>query len=334
MAGQFLSDASGYEATEFDTKIPSLTDQANIVEAFKLYHYGIDNYSGTGAPSSDSVHAHLKDINDRLTEVEESSVNSLTGTVNEISVSASVGNVVIGLPDDVTITDDLTVGGDLSVTGDLQVSGSTTFINTTNLSVKDPLILLASDNAANSVDLGTVAKYNSSGTKYSGLVKDVSDSGKWKLFSDITSDPSTTVDFTSATYDTLKIGSLESTSVIATSATLDTITSIGPSDIRIPQNAQTGSATYTLVLSDVGKMVERDNSSANSVTVPPNSEAAFPIGSQVIILQTGSGQTTIAAGIGVTVNGSPGLKLRAQWTSATLIKRATNTWVAIGDLAS
>jgi hypothetical protein len=334
MAGQFLSDASGYEATEFDTKIPSLTDQANIVEAFKLYHYGIDNYSGAGAPSSDSVHAHFKNINDRLTSVETNAVTSITGTNNEVTLSASVGNITIGLPDDVTITDDLSVGGDLSVSGDLTVSGSTTFISTANLSVKDPLILLASDNSGNSVDLGTVVKYNSSGEKYSGLVKDASDSGKWKLFSNVTSSPSTTVDFSSATFDTLKIGSLESTSVIATSATLDTITSIGPSDIRIPQNVQTGSATYTLVLSDVGKMIERDNSSANTVTVPPNSLVPVPIGSQVIVLQIGSGQTTLVGGVGVTVNGSPGLKLRGQWASATLIKRGTDTWVAIGDLVS
>ena len=131
MAGQFLSDASGYESTEFDTKIPSLSDQADIVEAFKLYHYGIDNYDGGTAPAADSVHAHLKDINDRLSVIETVPSVTLTGTANEIEVSASVGNVVIGLPNDVTIGDDLTVtndaliSGDLTVSGNLVVSGST-----------------------------------------------------------------------------------------------------------------------------------------------------------------------------------------------------------------
>jgi hypothetical protein len=71
MAGQFLSDASGYGATEFDTKIPSLNDQANIVEAFKLYHYGLDNYTGAEAPAADSVHAHLANFNTRI-ELQES----------------------------------------------------------------------------------------------------------------------------------------------------------------------------------------------------------------------------------------------------------------------
>lgn len=328
MAGQFLSDASGYEATEFDTKIPSLTDQANIVEAFKLYHYGKDNYSGSEVPASDSMHAHLKDINDRLTEVEVATVTSLSGTANEVSVSASVGAVTVGLPDDVVITDDLTVGGDLLVTGDFTVSGSVTYVNVSELQIEDPMIYLSGNSSANIVDIGFVGNYNDGSYHHTGLVKDATD-GYWKFFSSVESEPTTTVAFDEAVYDTVKMGS-----IIADSATITSITSSGPSDIRIPQNVQSGSATYTLVLSDVGKMVERDNSSANTITVPPNSDVAFPIGCQIIVLQTGTGQTTITPGVGVTVNGSPGLKLRAQWTSATLIKRATNTWVAIGDLAS
>jgi len=94
----------------------------------------------------------------------------------------------------------------------------------------------------------------------------------------------------------------------------------------------TQAASYTVVLTDKDKLVEVSNAAANTLTVPPNSSVAFPIGSQIIILQTGAGQTTITAGAGVTINATPGLKLRAQWSSATLIKRATNTWVAIGDL--
>jgi len=50
-------------------------------------------------------------------------------------------------------------------------------------------------------------------------------------------------------------------------------------------------------------------------------------------LQTGSSQVTIA-GTGFTPNGTPGLKLRAQWSSATLVKRAIGIWVAIGDLSA
>lgn len=104
------------------------------------------------------------------------------------------------------------------------------------------------------------------------------------------------------------------------------------SPMGVERNPQV--VSYTLVLSDRSKMVEISNASANTLTVPPNSSVAFPIGTQITVLQTGAGQTTLTQGAGVTINATPGLKLRTQWSSATLIKRATDTWVAIGDLAA
>lgn len=101
-------------------------------------------------------------------------------------------------------------------------------------------------------------------------------------------------------------------------------------------NAQTGT-TYTLILSDTGKYVEMNNASANTLTVPPNSSVAFPIGTEVTVIRTGAGLTTIAPGAGVTINyysvsGSATRSIKAQWAAATLIKRATDTWVLIGNL--
>ena len=99
-------------------------------------------------------------------------------------------------------------------------------------------------------------------------------------------------------------------------------------------NAQVGT-TYTLALTDDGKIVEMNNASANTLTVPPNSSVAFPVGAQILVLQTGAGQTTLAAGAGVTINSKDGnLKLSAQWCAATLIKRATDSWVVVGDLSA
>jgi hypothetical protein len=89
---------------------------------------------------------------------------------------------------------------------------------------------------------------------------------------------------------------------------------------------------FTLSFAENGHLVEM--SGGGTVLVPLNSTVAFPIGTQVTILQTGTSQVTIAGVSGVTVNGTPGLKLRAQWSSATLIKRATDTWVLMGDLSA
>ena len=97
-------------------------------------------------------------------------------------------------------------------------------------------------------------------------------------------------------------------------------------------NAQTGTS-YSLVLSDLAKMVTMDNASAMTLTVPTNASHGFAIGDRIDILRKGSGTLTVQGADGsVTVNATPGLKIRAQWSSATLIKLDTNTWVLIGDL--
>ena len=103
--------------------------------------------------------------------------------------------------------------------------------------------------------------------------------------------------------------------------------------LTLVQNQQTGT-TYTLVTSDVNKLVELNNANAITLTVPTNSATpGFSVGAQINLLQTGAGQVTVG-GAGVTINGTPGLKMRAQWSSATLIKRATDTWVLVGDLSA
>lgn len=120
-------------------------------------------------------------------------------------------------------------------------------------------------------------------------------------------------------------------------STTGTVTATGNIIGHIATNAQT--ASYTLVLADDGKLVEINNASANTVTIPTNASVAFPVGTQITILQTGAGQTSLAVSAGVTLNCTPqsatnAAKLRAQWSSVTLVKRATDTWVAMGDLTA
>jgi hypothetical protein len=94
-------------------------------------------------------------------------------------------------------------------------------------------------------------------------------------------------------------------------------------------------ASYTLsALTERDSMIEVANASATTITIPTNATVAFPVGTSIDILQTSTGQVTIAGAAGVTVNATPGLKLRTQWSGATLFKRATDTWVVYGDLSA
>jgi hypothetical protein len=108
--------------------------------------------------------------------------------------------------------------------------------------------------------------------------------------------------------------------------------------INLSLNAQTGT-TYTFVLADNGKLVTASNASAQTYSIPTNASVAYPIGTQINIIQIGAGQVTInAVTSGTTTVASTGAtstapKLRAQYSSATLIKAATDLWYVVGDIA-
>lgn len=116
-------------------------------------------------------------------------------------------------------------------------------------------------------------------------------------------------------------------------------TGIEDADVRVSAvealgiNAQTGTV-YTLALADQNRLVTLTNAAAVTVTVPPNSSAPFPVGTTVTLAQLGAGQVTVAAGVGVTVSGAPGLKLTDLNSAATLIKLAINSWLVSGRLSA
>lgn len=104
-------------------------------------------------------------------------------------------------------------------------------------------------------------------------------------------------------------------------------------------NAQTGT-TYTFALTDSNNtLVTASNGSAQTYSIPTNASVAFPIGAQINIIQIGAGQVTInAVTSGTTTVASAGAtstapKLRTQYSMATLIKVATDTWYVVGDIA-
>ena len=96
-------------------------------------------------------------------------------------------------------------------------------------------------------------------------------------------------------------------------------------------NTQT--ASYTLVLADASKIVEMNVGSANTVTIPTNASVAFPIGTEITVLQYGAGVTSIAVASGVTIVSKDNANIIAnRYSGVTLIKRATNEWYLIGNI--
>ena len=122
---------------------------------------------------------------------------------------------------------------------------------------------------------------------------------------------------------------------VLTAANVNSITE-GVNDIAFGiLNAQTGTS-YTLVLSDVAKVITLTNAASITLTVPPNTgggAVAFPIGTQILLYQGGAGQVTISSTDTIRSQGSK-LKIAGQYGVAGLLKIAATEWVAFGNLAA
>lgn len=300
----------------------------------------------------------------------------LAGSIDQskiLGLSTTLGN--LASLSGAAFTGNVSTTGSFTVDGDFTVNGSNVVVSATQIQIEDTLLQLGHTNSGNTTDLGLFASYNDGTQKHSGLVKDVSDSGKWKLFDGVTSEPGTTVNFAQGSLDNLVVNGLEATSITVGNVSntefgyLDGVTSnvqaqindkaplASPTFTGLVTLAANGiaftdgtqilegvpsrtpiiqkTASYTLsALTERDDLIEMDSVSATTLTIPLNSAVAFPVGTSIDILQTNTGQVTIAGDAGVTVNATPGLKLRTRWSSCTLFKRATNTWVVYGDLTA
>ena len=129
------------------------------------------------------------------------------------------------------------------------------------------------------------------------------------------------------------------TSVTADLTTAQTFTNKTLTDAKVNLAFDAETASYTAVLANNSQVVTMDNASANTFSIPTNASVAFPIGTQINVLQIGAGQTTIqAVTSGTTTIQSTGAtaaapKLRARYSAATCLKAGTDLWYVFGDIA-
>ena len=225
----------------------------------------------------------------------------------------------------------VTVDDDLIITGNLTVNGNTTTLNTETITVEDKTI-----------ELGSSPSPSNTTANGAGIIVPDGAANKSFTWSSSSLAWSSSEDLNLVSGKVLKINGTEvlsatnytgqAATVAANSVTQTTLQEGVPrAGFRSQLNAQTVTG-YTLQLTDLAKLITMDNSSAMTLTVPANSSVSFQIGDRIDILRKGSGELTITNAVGVVINGTPGLKLRAQWSSATLVKLDTDTWVALGDL--
>jgi hypothetical protein len=291
------------------------TDAITAAEAYTDLLVGDASIDGT---TGNTVAAKIADVEDYVD--------------SQIDAHVSVTTNVHGIADTtkIVLKDALstTLDGALVVEGNLTVNGTNFAASATSITIEDNMLQLAHENAANTVDLGLVVGYNDGAAKHSGIVRDVS-ADSWKLFKGVTTEPSTTVDFTQGSLDDLALNNVTVAGVVFTDGTQSK--EGVPSRTPIVQKT----ASYSLSqLTHRDSMIEVSSTSGTTITIPAEASVNYPIGTTIDILQTNTGQVTIAGAAGVTVNATPGLKLRTRWSSATLMKRAADTWVVYGDLTA
>jgi hypothetical protein len=158
------------------------------------------------ATNASNIATNTSNISSNDTDIATNASNISTNTsnisTNTSNIATNATNISSNDTDITALQNDKydktggTISGSVTISDDLTVNGTTTTVNTETLSVEDPLIEMANQNAANSVDTGFYAKYSlDSGvtTKYAGLFKDASDSDTFKLFKGLEVEPTTTI---------------------------------------------------------------------------------------------------------------------------------------------
>jgi hypothetical protein len=281
----------------YSTQIASLSENADIQEAFRLYHYGAP--SGTASGEYDPTNTNVANL------VNPSIAYSLSNLQSQIT----------------TISGSLGIQATVWTTkGDLVTRTSSPGVVRIGVGA-DGTVLTANSATATGLEWATPAVTLTNAATLTN--KTIA------LGSNIVT--GTTAQFNTALTDG-NFATIAGTEVLSNKSISDSLSVTGNVIYHtVPESKAT---TYPLVLTDDGKIIEM--SGGGFLQVPTDASVNFPVGTQITVIQTGSSQVTIqpiTAGT-TTINATPGLKLRTQWSSATLIKRGVNLWVAIGDLSA
>ena len=156
---------------------------------------------------ADSAVTAVKLADDAVTNAKLDSTTNFEAVNSDVIRAGAITTAKIA-DDAVTsakLDTNIQIAGNLTVDGNLTVSGTTVQIDVETLSVEDSLIDLArNNNAGDAVDIGLYGLYDTTGSQdlYGGLFRDASDSGKWKLFKDLQTEPTSTIDVTGTGYAT------------------------------------------------------------------------------------------------------------------------------------
>jgi hypothetical protein len=222
----------------FMQAVPGTDGAGNLVIA--TGNNGLENKIVFAAGGYDSGNTQMEITPDQNVHI-EIDTPSTSATTGALTVVGGVG-----------IQGDMNINGDVSIQGTITFGGAGTTVETSNLSVSDPLVFVGASNPADILDLGLVGEYTTGGnTKYAGIVRDASD-GVIKTFKNATTKPTSTVNFSEVgiDYADMQVAGLTASSITVGNVSntefgyLDGVTSGIQTQINNKLDSSTASSTY------------------------------------------------------------------------------------------
>lgn len=357
--------------TLIPTQIPSLSDAADIQEALRLYHYGAPSGTNVGEydtsnnnpanlPSA-SIAAYLNTLNTKVATLESApgiqpSQLTAKGALITATANSVVATLGVGANGSVLTANSSTLTGLQWAAPSVTLDNTVTLINKTITFGSNTITgtLAEFNTALTDANFATIAGTETltNKTLTSAILTTPSVSGLYLSDAAMTFEGTTADDFET----TLTAGNPtadrtitlpDATGTVVTTGNLSAITSTGTlTSLNVSGNVIYNldfnffTATGTLLNNVNGNFVISEASSAITLFLPDTATSSFPRGSQFTVFQRGTGQVTFEAlGANVTVLASPGRKLRARYSSATIIKltepaEAVQQWAIVGDLVA
>jgi hypothetical protein len=217
-------------------------------------------------------------------------ITTINGTANQIATSTVGNTTTVGFTNDVTFPNNVVVSGNLTI------NGTATYVNTQSISSKDPLFEVANDNnTTDAVDIGYYGRYYDAvqeRVEFTGLFRDASDAGKFKIFSGLVDEPTNVVNTTGTGYTVATLvanveGNLNGTANAANIlSTARTIAASGDATWSVSFNGS-ANATAALTLANTGVTATTYGTTTSvptiavdgkgRITSASNTNIAFPV---------------------------------------------------------
>ena len=331
---------NGQKVLQTDAGDVVITADANENLALRTSGSGNIELDPTGAGTVSIKGPMVIEASANITSADGNGIN-FGSTINTDAISSKTLNTDLSLSGNGTgkvyLNDNAEVNGNLVIGGNLTVSGTTTTVNSETISLADNIIDLNSNFTTGSPTENAGIKVKR-GDSSDVQIRWNESTDKWEFTNDGTNysviAPTDSPTFTG----TNSVAALTSSGLITASASGVAFTDGTQTKAGIPSLTTIGttiSAAYNL---STGGLTLRDQlipiSGTYVVTVPTNATTAFPVGTSIDFYQSAGTVASFAGAGGVTIQATPGLKLRTTYSSATLTKVATDTWLLAGDLTA